>query len=168
MAVEDPLLLIVDDSDADGLMMRIVFERAGLVLPLRFAPNGLEAIAYLRGDGDYADRTRFPLPTVMLLDLNMPRKNGFEVLEWLRQQPSLKRLCVYVLSSSARTEDIARSYDLGANGYLVKPSTLDALTNLAQTLVAWIRINQFAPVTGAGVDQEIVAAARSGHQPGLR
>jgi CheY-like chemotaxis protein len=147
MTVENPLVLVVDDSDTDGVLMRTVFERAGVVVPLRFVSDGVDAVAYLNGDGVYADRDRFPLPTVMLLDLNMPRKNGFEVLEWLRQQPTLKRLCVFVLSSSSRPEDIDRSYDLGANSYLVKPTNLDGLTHLAKTLIAWLRLNHFAPLT---------------------
>jgi CheY-like chemotaxis protein len=152
VTVEDPYILVVDDSDSDGVLMRAVFERAGFVLPLRFVSDGLDAIGYLRGDGVYADRARFPLPTVMLLDLNMPRKNGFEVLEWLRQQPGLKRLYVCVLSSSNRIEDIGRSYDLGANSYLLKPTNLDGLTHLARTLVAWLRISQFG----------LLSATRSG------
>ena len=144
MIVAHPIVLVVDDCDNDALLMRIVFERAGLVEPLQFARDGLEAIAYLRGEGAFADRVKFPLPTVMLLDLNMPRLNGFEVLAWIRQQPGLKRLRVYVLSASGRAEDIRRCCDLGANAYLLKPGTLDGLTQLAKTLLAWMGLTHFA------------------------
>lgn len=146
MKIDDPIVLLVDDSENDALLMRTVFERAGFVQPLRYAHDGEEAIAYLRGDGLYADRKQFPLPTTVLLDLNMPRKNGFEVLEWLRQQPGLKRLRVYILSASARPQDIERAYDLGANSYLVKPGNLDGLMHLAKCLVSWLQLSHFAPL----------------------
>lgn len=147
MMIEDPIVLLVDDSKDDALLMRTVFERAGFVQPLRFAGDGEKAIAYLSGHGVHRDRSQFPLPTVVLLDLNMPRKNGFEVLEWIRQQPTLKRLRVYILSASSRTEDIRRAYDLGANSYLVKPGNLTGLMHMAKTLVAWLKLSHFAPPT---------------------
>jgi CheY-like chemotaxis protein len=146
MIIEDPIVLLVDDSDVDALLMKTVFGRSGFVQPLRFARNGEEAIAYLGGEGLYRDRTLFPFPTVVLLDLNMPRKNGFEVLDWVRHQPALKRLRIYVLSASSRTEDIQRAYDLGANSYLVKPSNLDGLMTMAKALIAWLKISHFAPM----------------------
>src|ERR1700722_5166213 len=98
MTVEEHLVLLVDNSEEDILLMRAVFERAGRAEPFRSVRDGEEAIAYLRGDGAYGDRGRFPLPTALLLDLNMPRKDGFEVLKWIREQPALRRLCVYILS----------------------------------------------------------------------
>lgn len=146
MKIDNPIVLLVDDSENDALLMRTVFERAGFVEPLRFARDGEEAIAYLRGDGRYADRKQFPLPTMVLLDLNMPRKNGFEVLEWLRGQPELRRLRVYILSASSRPQDIERAYDLGANSYLVKPGNLDGLMHLAKSLVSWLQLSHFAPL----------------------
>ncbi len=146
MLTEDPVILLVDDSENDALLMCTVFDRAGLGQPLRFARDGDQAIAYLRGDGVYRDRAQFPLPTVMLLDLNMPGKNGFDVLRWVRQEPALKRLCVYVLSASSREEDIQRACDLGANSYLVKPGTLDGLMHLAKSLVAWLKLSHFVPL----------------------
>ena len=149
MMIENPIVLLVDDSENDALLMRTVFDRAGFVQPLQFARDGDETIAYLRGDGAYRDRERFPLPTAVLLDLNMPRKNGFEVLEWIRQQPALKRLRVYILSASCRAEDIARAYDMGANSYLVKPGNLDGLLHLAKCLFAWLKLNHYAPVVEA-------------------
>ncbi|HET7536486.1 MAG TPA: response regulator [Candidatus Didemnitutus sp.] len=149
MIVQDPIVLLVEDSDNDGTLMRIVFERAGLVRPMQYVQDGDEAIAYLSGDGSYADRQRFPWPTVMLLDLNMPRKNGFEVLAWVRGQPVLKRLPIHVLSASSRPEDIRKSYDLGASSYLVKPGNLAELTHLARCLLAWIRISHFSPLDEA-------------------
>jgi CheY-like chemotaxis protein len=146
MTTADPIILLVDDSPNDVLLMRTVFQRAGFAQPLQFAVDGDDAIAYLRGDGRYGDRSRFPLPTMVLMDLNMPRKNGFEVLEWIRRQPALRRLRVYILSASSRPQDIDRAYDLGVNSYLVKPGSLDELMHLARSLCAWLKVSHFAPV----------------------
>ena len=145
MNVQDPVVLLVDDSENDALLMRTVFRKVGFSQPLQFAQNGEDAIAYLRGDGRYSDRKLFPFPTTVLLDLNMPRKNGFEVPEWLRSHPTLKRLRVYILSASGRAEDIERAYDLGANSYLVKPSNLDGLMHMAKCLIDWLQLGHFAP-----------------------
>ena len=158
MTTNDPIVLIVDDSENDMLLMRTVFGRAGFTQPLRFARDGEHAMAYLRGDSVYRDRKQYPLPTVMLLDLNMPRKNGFEVLQWVRQQPTLKRMRVYILSASSRPEDIERTYDLGANSYLVKPSNLDGLMQLAKGLFAWLKLSHFAPLTEANEEHEFALA----------
>jgi len=146
MTVENPIVLLVDDLADATELMRIVFERAGFVEPLRLAHDGEEAIAYLRGDGVTDNYKCSGMPTVVLLDLNMPRKSGFEVLEWIRQQPALNQLCVCILSASSRPEDIERAYDLGANAYLVKPGNLAGLTHLGTSLLAWLRLVQFAPL----------------------
>ena len=156
MIIEDPVILLVDDCENDVLLMCTVFERAGLGQPLRFARDGEQAVAYLSGEGVYGDRIKFPLPAAMLLDLNMPGKNGFEVLAWIRAQPGLKRLPVYVLSASSRPEDIRRAYDLGANSYLVKPGTLDGLMHLAKILVAWLKLSHFAPLTASDAPAPVI------------
>ena len=146
MNTQEPVVLIAEDSEADVNLLRIAFRHAGFSRPLEIARDGEEAMAYLRGDGIYADRNRFPLPTVLLLDLTMLRKSGFDVLAWLQTQPpSLRRLPVYILSGSMRSEDIERAYDLGAHAYLVKPCNLDALTDMAKRLVEWLQINHFSP-----------------------
>jgi CheY-like chemotaxis protein len=147
MTIEEPIILLVEDSENDALLMCTVFDRAGLGQPLRFARNGDQAMAYLRGDGIYADRVQYPLPTALLLDLNLPGMNGLEVLTWIRQQPRLKRLRVYVLSASSRSQDIREAYDQGANAYLIKPGNLDGLMHLARILVAWLKLSQFAAIS---------------------
>ncbi len=147
MMMENPIILIADDDECAEPLMATVFVRAELVHPLQFVRNGVEAIDYLRGDGVYGDRTKFPLPTVLLLDLNMPQKDGFEVLAWIRQQPALKRLPVYVLSGSSRAEDIQRAYDLGANSYLVKPGNLEGMIQQARCLLAWLKLSHFSSLT---------------------
>jgi CheY-like chemotaxis protein len=170
MIVEDPVIMLVDDSLNDRLLMRIVLERAGFVQPLQFASDGEETIAYLRGDGIYHDRKRHPLPTVLLLDLNMPGTNGFEVLEWIRKQPMLRRIRVNILSASGRQEDIDRAFDLGANSYLIKPAKLDELTHLAKTLVTWLKLSQFPTLTDGSetAPADSASAMRAEDQPRLQ
>ena len=163
MMIADPIVLLVDDSPNDAMLMRTVFARAGFVEPIRFAVDGDDAIAYLRGDGRYSDRKLFPLPTTVLLDLNMPRKDGFEVLDWIRHQPALRRLRVYILSASSRAQDIERAYDLGANSYLVKPSNLDGLLNMAKCLADWLRLSHFAPVNDASDSQVPFVVSGAAH-----
>lgn len=171
MTIENPIVLVVDDSEADILLMRIVFERAGFLLPLLAARDGAEAISYLAGDGGFGNRTLFPLPTVMLLDLALPRQNGFEVLAWVRQQPTLKRLRIYILSDSNRPEDIRRAYDLGADSFLVKPTNLEGAMQTAKILFAWLRRTQIAPLDRIGRRFEPVlppeVIVRSDSSPGM-
>jgi CheY-like chemotaxis protein len=109
--------------------------------------GGIEAIAYLSGEGPFGDRNRFPLPAVMLLDLNMPMQNGFEVLAWVRSQAGLKRLSVIVLSASMRAQDIERAFDIGANSFLVKPASLEELIGMVGCLREWIGINHYPALT---------------------
>lgn len=140
------VVLLVDDSENDLLLTRAAFKAAGFNSPLHELRNGEEAIAYLKGAGHYSDRSKFPLPAVMLLDLNKPQKDGFEVLKWLRTQPEFKRMPVIVLSASKRTEDVERAFDLGANSYLVKPGAINELVAMARCLRDWLRYNQFTPL----------------------
>lgn len=136
-------ILLVEDDSNDVLLIRRAFRKSDVVNPIQVVGDGEEAIAYLSGRGPYADRERYPLPVLLLLDLKLPRKSGFEVLEWLRQQPGLKRLPVAVLTSSDETPDINRAYDLGANSYLVKPVRFEGLLRMVQTLnLYWLIINE--------------------------
>src|SRR5215475_14358650 len=123
-------VLVAEDDPADVFLLERAFSRAGVAASLHFVRDGQEAIDYLGGEHRYDNREEFPLPHLMLLDLKMPRLGGFDVLGWLRGQPGLKRLLVTVLTSSSQPEDINRSYDLGANSYLVKPQTPEGLSEL--------------------------------------
>ena len=96
--------------------------------------DGDEAIQYLSGTGEFSDRTRYPLPCLLLLDLNLPRQSGLEVLEWVRSQPSLQSMPVVILTSSSQDRDIGSAYSLGANGYLVKPPSSEKLIDLVTGL----------------------------------
>ncbi len=149
-------ILLVDDSEFDVLLMRAAFKKAQFQPLLQVVCNGEEAIAYLAGTAPYHDRVRYPLPMLVLLDINMPKKNGFEVLRWLRADPVLKRLSVTMLTASLRPEDVDLAFELGANSYLVKPSNLESLAEILRTLRAWVTINHFATVTpGNGVTIEL-------------
>jgi CheY-like chemotaxis protein len=127
-------ILYVEDEETDVLLLQHVLAKAGVTNPFRTVKDGKAAKEYLAGDGPFADRRLHPLPGLVLLDLNLPYWSGFEVLEWMRQQPQVRRVPVVVLTSSSRPDDIARAYDAGANGYLVKPSALAELTRLTLAL----------------------------------
>ena len=133
-------ILIVEDSPDDLLLIRRALDRGRIANPVHVVSDGEQAVSYLEGENEYADRTRFPLPALVLLDLRLPRKGGYEVLKWIRGHDQLSRLPVVVLSSSHAENEIARAYDLGANSYLVKPVSTDALIRLVQAMdFGWIR-----------------------------
>jgi CheY-like chemotaxis protein len=147
---EQQTILLVDDSKIDLVLMGAAFKKANCSNPLQEVHNGEEAIAYLKGEGPYSDRNKFPLPAVMLLDLNMPKKNGFDVLAWVRAQPVLKRLAIIILTASMRIEDVERAFDLGATSFLVKPISLNTLAAMLRCLCDWVQISQFPPLNEAG------------------
>jgi CheY-like chemotaxis protein len=118
------VILLVDDDDGYALLMPLAFKKAQLEVSLQCVGDGAQAIEYLRGDGKYADRRLFPFPSLVLLDLKMPRINGFEVLEWKRVEPGIKSLPVVVWSSSELPEDIEKATYLGACSYIVKSEDL--------------------------------------------
>ncbi len=143
MEISPSLILLVEDDPNDVILIRRAFDKARIANPIQLVRDGEEAIAYLAGTPPYDDRRRYPLPMLLLLDLKMPRKSGFEVLAWLRQQPHLRRLPVVVLTSSKDTPDIDRAYDLGANSYLVKPVAFEALIDMVKILgLYWLIYNQ--------------------------
>ena len=128
------VILYVEDEEADVILLQHVLTKAGIDNPLQTVKDGKAAKDYLAGDGPFADRKLHPLPGLVLLDLNLPYWSGFEVLEWIRQQPQLRRLPVVIFSSSSRPDDIARAYDVGANAYLVKPNALADLASMVTAL----------------------------------
>lgn len=138
-------VLLVDDSENDVFLMRRAFKKAEFNVLLQEARNGEEAIAYLAGEGIYNNRAEYPLPALVLMDLNMPMKSGFDVLEWVRSQPALKRLGIVIMTASLRPEDVERTFASGANSYLVKPANLERLVEMVRSLRDWSRINQFPP-----------------------
>jgi CheY-like chemotaxis protein len=137
-----PVLLVEDDPN-DVLLVRRAFRKAGIDAELHVLGDGATAIEYLGGIGPYADRTRYPMPALVLLDLKLPRRSGHEVLAWLRQQPAIRRVPVTVLTSSRESADLNRAYDLGVNSYLVKPVAFDALLELVRLVrLYWLGLNE--------------------------
>jgi CheY-like chemotaxis protein len=131
---EHAVILLAEDEEDDVILIRRAFAKANISNPLHVVWNGQEAIAYLMGVGEYANRDEYPLPVLILLDLKMPRVGGFEVLQWLRQQPSLAPLPVLVLTSSERIRDVNEAYRLGANSFLVKPLDFENAVELSRLI----------------------------------
>jgi CheY-like chemotaxis protein len=128
------LILLAEDREEEVLLIRRAFREANFLNPLHVVQDGEEAIAYLEGKGKYANRDEYPLPALLLLDLKMPRKDGFEVLRWIRHHPQLRTLRVVVLTSSDHTADVNRAYQLGANSFLVKPVDFRHFVEMTQAL----------------------------------
>ena len=142
-SITDHSILLVEDNEDDALLVQRSMRRAGANCGIERLVDGAAAVRYLAGEGEFADRNRFPLPSLILLDLKLPLKNGFEVLAWIRAQPGLRRIPVVVLTSSKEDADLKRAYDLGANSYLVKRIGMDATTELIQTLgLYWLAYNE--------------------------
>lgn len=142
-----PITILMADDDADDRQLtREALEDARLINDIRFVENGEELLDYLHRRGKYAPPAEAPRPGLILLDLNMPRKDGRTVLKELKQDPVLRTIPVVVLTTSKSDEDIYRSYDLGVNSYIVKPVTFEALVDILQTLEKyWFEIVELPP-----------------------
>lgn len=128
-------VLLVEDDLNDIFLVKRAFKMARIQNPLQVVTDGEEAIGYLRGDGKYADRQTYPLPKLMVMDIKMPRKSGFEVLEWVKTYSRvLRRIPVVIVSSSEDPNDINRAYELGANAYMVKPVNFRAVEHLFESI----------------------------------
>ena len=137
------VFLLVENSDDDVFLIRKAFRRAAVYNALQVVPTGSEAVAYLNGDGRYANREEFPLPSLVLLDLHLPDLDGIEVLEWIRQQPELRLLRVVVLTSAASINDVNLAYQCGANSFLIKPVEFNQLVQTSLALKAyWVDIDR--------------------------
>ena len=157
-----PVILLVDDSPHDVVLIRLAFRRVGIIDTIHLVKDGDEAMRYIKGEGAYADRHQFPVPTLVLLDLKMPQTSGFEVLSWIRNQPALSGVVIVVMSGSKNDADIERAYALGANSYLIKPSRFEEMVKMMETLkdyTAWsktgkvsgsARSSRTAPLAGIG------------------
>jgi CheY-like chemotaxis protein len=134
MASQPSGILLVEDDDNDVFLMQRAMSKANIGAPVHVAVNGQEAIDYLSGEGKFSDRTVYPLPHCIFLDLKLPFVHGFEVLEWIRSQPSLQEINVLILTSSGEERDRQRATQLGAKAYLVKPPTAQSLLEVIQHL----------------------------------
>lgn len=143
----EPITILMADDDADDRRLtRDALEESRLANDLRFVENGEELLDYLRHQGKYTDAEKNPRPGLILLDLNMPRKDGRTALKEMKADPDLRQIPVTVLTTSKADEDIFRSYDLGVNSYIVKPVTFEALVDILQTLEKyWFEIVELPP-----------------------
>jgi CheY-like chemotaxis protein len=147
---EGGTILLAEDDPDDVLITQIAFRKARLANPLEVVRDGEEAIAYLKGEGAYADRARYPFPVLLLLDLEMPKVDGFEVLEWLREQPVIGALPVAILTDSTPGPYVKRAYRLGADSYLIKPASPEELLALVKRLRAhWMIVTEASQLQAA-------------------
>jgi CheY-like chemotaxis protein len=127
-------ILMADDDPDDRLLCRDALGEAHLANDLHFVEDGEELMDYLCNRGAYAERSAYPRPGLILLDLNMPRKDGREALAEIKAMPGLRRIPVVVLTTSKAEEDILRSYDLGVSGYITKPVTFERLIEVMRVM----------------------------------
>lgn len=138
-----PSILLVEDNPDDIELIKYAFDKAGIDRPLIVVQDGDAAVAYLEGDGSYTNRLHHPLPTLILLDIKLPKRSGFEVLGFVRHQATTRYTPVVMLTSSNQTDDIKRAYEIGANSYLIKPVRQDALIEMVRSLnMYWLDLNQ--------------------------
>ena len=139
-------ILVADDDAHDALLLEITAEKVNLEIPLRTVSDGSAAIDYILGRNAFTDRQANPFPSILLLDLKMPKMSGFDVLQFIRAQPGVRQLPIIIFSSSDDPGDIRRAYEAGANSYLCKPVSNDGLTELLTALRSyWYQFNHFPP-----------------------
>lgn len=133
-------ILVAEDNEDYAVILQTAMKSIGWTNPIRIVPDGKEVIKYLSGDGKYSDRETWPFPSVMFVDIKMPLADGFDVLRWVRSHPDCSVLPTMMLSSSDDERDVRLAYELGANGYFVKPAEvvdLKAMLKSAYEFWAW-------------------------------
>jgi CheY-like chemotaxis protein len=128
------IILMADDDADDRLLAQDAMHESRVLNELHFVEDGVQLLSYLRGDDDFSNRTLYPMPGLILLDLNMPKMDGREALAEIKSDPRLRRIPVVILTTSKAEEDMVKGYDLGAASYITKPVTFDALVELMRTL----------------------------------
>lgn len=148
MAHDEAVILLAEDREDDIVLVQRAFAKGEIQNPLFVVHDGDEAISYLSGIGKYGNRAEYPLPDLLLLDLKMPKVDGFEVLKWVRQQPGFSALRVVVLTSSDQIRDVNTAYRLGANSFMVKPTDFENVLEMAKTLRSyWLLMSRAPEVT---------------------
>ena len=142
-----PITILLADDDADDRMLaRDALKESRLANDLRHVENGEELMDYLHRRGDYADPEKSPTPGLILLDLNMPRKDGREALKEIKSDPRFRGIRVVIMTTSKAEEDVVRSYDLSASSYIAKPVTFERLVDVVRTLGKyWLEIVELPP-----------------------
>jgi CheY-like chemotaxis protein len=138
-----PTILLVEDTPSDATLVRRGFEKTNVLNPIVWVKNGQEALGYLSGLGQYGDRTKYSLPALILLDLDLPEMSGFELLQWKRTQPYIRRIPAVVLTIDNAASTVNAAYDLGANSYLVKPGNPDEIMRIVKIIQEyWLGLNE--------------------------
>ncbi|WP_323815560.1 response regulator [Cellvibrio sp. NN19] len=127
-------ILMADDDADDRLLAKEAMHESRVLNELHFVEDGVQLLNYLRGIGDFENRDLYPMPGLVLLDLNMPKMDGREALAEMKSDPNLRRIPVVILTTSKAEADMVKGYDLGAASYISKPVTFDALVELMRTL----------------------------------
>lgn len=127
-------ILIADDDEEDRMLLQDAMDESHLANPLHFVVDGQEVMDYLLNRGKFSDKEKYPSPGLVLLDLNMPKKDGREVLQEIKNTPALRCIPIVILTTSKAEEDILRTYDLGVNSYITKPVTFDGLVEIIRNL----------------------------------
>ena len=154
-------ILVVEDSAEDALLIKAAIGRIGIGVSLHIVEDGVEAVRYLRGDGKYRDRREFPSPTIVVSDVKMPHMDGIQFLRWVRSHPDCAGIPIIIFTSSDAPSEAEQAYRLGANAYLVKPSTLKEFTELLRaTCEFWSRC---VPVSASRADSSAVFQSQSVH-----
>lgn len=128
------IILMAEDDADDRLLAQEAMQESRVLNELHFVEDGVQLLSYLRGSNDFSDRILYPMPGLILLDLNMPKMDGREALAAIKADPRLRRIPVVILTTSKAEEDMMRGYDPGAVSYITKPVTFDALVELMRTL----------------------------------
>lgn len=138
-------VLLIEDSEGEALLVKQSFREAGFAEPIHWINNGERAIAYLSGDGPYADREAHPLPDIILLDLNMPNVDGYQFLHWIRRQPLLSKTFVVILTGEINPKRIQMAYQLGANSFLSKSAGPEEYRNFVEFLRGFALVSNLLP-----------------------
>jgi len=141
------VFLLVEDDENDVILVRRAFSKSQLLNPLAVVRNAEEAMAYFMGIGAYKNRSEYPLPSLVLLDLKMPGMSGIEFLQWLRQQPGYGSTRVVILTSSSLTRDVNAAYQAGANSFLIKPVDFERFVEITSALSGYWMRTDVAPET---------------------
>jgi len=151
---DQSVILLAEDREDDILLIKRSFTKAFISNPIHVVRDGEQAMAYLEGEGKYSNRAEYPLPDLLLLDLKMPVKDGFEVIRWIRRHPTLRTLPIVVLTSSQDMRDVNSAYQLGANSFLVKPMDFENFVEMSRFINGfWLRFNK-PPETSRRIHDE--------------
>jgi CheY-like chemotaxis protein len=163
MSVTERPILLVEDNDDDAFAIERVVKEAGVHSRILRVAGGQQAMDYLEGRGEFADRSLFPLPGLVFLDLQLPQRSGFEILQWMRSKPVLRDIIVVVITDFGNPRDVSMAYEWGARSYLTKPASVRDIKELIESLKScWIGLQGFF---GVDANQQLAEAVADHSRP---